>query len=555
MAKLIVSKKDAGKYGAKNDAAGNYAVPSKTLSAKNQKTLSEIRKGGANQEATGAAGNMKVSGKKLVPKFVPTSPVLSSGDMSAQFDKNSTDLDKLTTPLTTTTPTNDAMKIGKPEAVPGLKPERQPGTDEYGKGIQSYYDDAEKEVTKKKDQWHSDVDTLFNTRRAQADSQYAASVDSIKSSYTRLIETQSKINKQVIDRTQAYGASSGNALYTPFEFTDAVAIKEREAANEIAGLESERNAKLSQALADRNEGRALALADKLKDIREIDDTIYSRMNDIEKEVQRREKLQLEAWKDLETKQKAAAAEMLELYKGRYLDEFRNAKTWEEKQKIIERVAGETGGALSQGMIFAEFGSASTAALKAEQDQKKFDLDVKDKETTIAKRNQDMALDLRKQSLDETKEARIAREAKEKEKVDKGFKFSNDNRAALLGSGLAEEDIDAMQEDVRKYGANKVLDGITDDKQKSALKASLKIREEVVNDQYIKDTFSDTTLRAAAKEAGFTKGASMWRNDDGVGEEGLNEYVSDLMSKVSLWRRAGKTEEEIIKEIEKLVTGE
>lgn len=554
---LLVSKKDAAKYGAKQDAAGNYVVGGSSskksssgggLSSKNQKTLDALKKGGGNQQIEGTE-NYGVSGTKIVPRFKSTSPVLSSNDLEASFGKDSEKITGLANAGQNVLDTG-ALQDEKAKAMGGNK-EQTPGTDEYAEGIDKYYQGAKKQNEDWKKQATADVDNLFNQSRAAYDSQYRASVQSISSTYARLIETQSKINQQVTDRTKAYGASGGNALYTPMEFTDAVAIKEREAANEIAGLETERNAKIAQALADRDEGRALSLSQKLKDIREIDDTIYSRMADIEKEVQRREKLQLEAWKDLQDQQKQRAMEVLELYKGKYLQDFRDAETFEDKQKIIERIAAETGGAVSPGQIFSAFGAAATDALKGEQDAEKHALDIEGKKLDMSKKKQDMALDWRKYELDVRKENRIA----SGEKADKGFKFSNDNRGKLLGSGLSEEDIDAVQEDVRKHGGSAVLEGFDDEKQKSALRDVLGIREEVLSDTYIKDTFSDSDLRKAAKKAGFTEGASVWKNDDGVGEEGLNKYVASLMQRVETLRRAGKSEDAILKEIEKLVNGE
>lgn len=532
----------------KSAARDKVAAKASTLSQKKQETLKALKSGGADQQIEGTE-NYSVSGTKLVPRFKSTSPVLSSHDLEAQFGNDSEKITGLASADANVLDTG--LQQDERAARMGGDKQKTPGTDEYVEGIDKYYKGAKDEMKEKKEQWTKDVDDLFNQSRAAYDAQYRASVNSIKSTYSRLIETQGKINQQVVDRTKAYGATGGNALYTPMEFTDAVAIKEREAANEIAGLETERNAKIAQALADRDEGRARALSDKLKTIREIDDTIYSRMADIEKEVQRREKLQLEAWKEMEDERKKRAAEVLELYKGKYLQEFRDAETFEEKQKIIERIAAETGGAVSPGQIFSAFGAAATDALKAEQDAEKHALDIEGKKLDMSKKKQDMALDWRKYELDVRKENRIA----SGEKADKGFKFSNDNRGKLLGSGLSEEDIDAIQEDVRKHGGSSVLEGFDDEKQKSALRDVLGIRDEVLNNKYIKDSFSDSDLRKAAKKAGFTEGASVWKNDDGVGEEGLNKYVASLMQRVETLRRAGKSEDAILKEIEKLVNGE
>lgn len=394
--------------GTKKDSASSGGG----LSSKNQKTLDALKKGGANQQIEGTE-NYAVSGKKIVPRFRSTSPVLSSNDLEAQFGKDSEKITGLANAGQNVLDTG-VLQDEKAKAMAGNK-EQTPGTDEYAEGIDKYYQGAKKQNEDWKKQATADVDNLFNQSRAAYDSQYRASVQSISSTYARLIETQSKINQQVVDRTKAYGASGGNALYTPMEFTDAVAIKEREAANEIAGLETERNAKIAQALADRDEGRALSLSQKLKDIREIDDTIYSRMADIEKEVQRREKLQLEAWKDLQDQQKQRAMEVLELYKGKYLQDFRDAETFEDKQKIIERIAAETGGAVSPGQIFSAFGAAATDALKAEREDEKFKLDVEDKKSAMKKRESDTAIAWRNSNISAQREARLAKTG-EKENV-------------------------------------------------------------------------------------------------------------------------------------------
>lgn len=81
---------------------------------------------------------------------------------------------------------------------------------------------------------------------------------------------------------------------------------------------------------------------------------------------------------------------------------------------------------------------------------------------------------------------------------------------------------------------------------AGLKPTEEDGEQFLNEEFFSGLFTDEQLKEAAKEAGFTEGGFL---GIGVGKEGVNNFLKDLMSKVEQFRKAGFTDKEILKKMQ------
>lgn len=102
--------------------------------------------------------------------------------------------------------------------------------------------------------------------------------------------------------------------------------------------------------------------------------------------------------------------------------------------------------------------------------------------------------------------------------DKPITISNEKKAILLGAGFSQSDIMNIEKDVQQYGLDKVLEGITNENQKKALRKIYGVEEKVTREQIessvtskmaydgLKETYTEDELKDLADDAGLS---SMW----------------------------------------------
>lgn len=130
----------------------------------------------------------------------------------------------------------------------------------------------------------------------------------------------------------------------------------------------------------------------------------------------------------------------------------------------------------------------------------------------------------------------------------GTKFSNEDRQTLIAAGFSAGDIVQIQNDINKYGAEQVKQGL-DKKQQAAIDKVLTgsqpaTQKQFLTNEYVKGLFDD--IDQAAKDAGFTKkggglfGTGWFARDHGDPDA----FIKDLMTKVQQYRDEGFTDTEI-----------
>lgn len=275
--------------------------------------------------ATGGVGDIK------------TNPIVTSQDLSQQFKDDSNSLDSI-------------INAPKLEDDPTIEDDDKDTTKD-GKTGNELYDNYRKtadEARLKAEEEAADVtkeyDSLYKLELAAIDARTRSTVNSLKQSFSQRIEEQKRINKVNIDRVKAYGLGSGAAQYTPIAWTDAISERERKAAEEVQGLEMERQNLIDAAKAAKEESNAALLSQKIKDYNAVKDKLNQKLKDIEAE----SKAQYEALRTLREEQEADFKEKqaeslkrLQAYYALNKEEVENL-TPEEKEALVNQIAGKYG---------------------------------------------------------------------------------------------------------------------------------------------------------------------------------------------------------------------
>ncbi len=345
-----------------------------------------------------------------------TPPVVSSNDGSGEYKSLGASLDKkLTTGYQYKLPNGQVVDIGDPainrELLAGATylgggtgtdplatTETTTKTDvqkaEFKTSGDKLYDEylksqettttagAKLEADKK-----AEISALLPKTLTLLDAQYASSVSNITTTYDKLFKEQTRINRVNIDRTKAYGLGAG-AQYMPLEYTSAVSEQEQKAANEISTLENERIDLLAKAKQARDQGEITALRDNLKDLNDIEEKMRTRTKSLADEVQKRYELAVSVRKEQETKHEKSVTKMLEGVKIKYLKGFQEAKTEDEKVKIIRQIILDSAGTLTNDdfyTIYSAIAGASATAQKTALETKEKEADIESKKALTAER--------------------------------------------------------------------------------------------------------------------------------------------------------------------------
>ncbi len=476
--------------------------------------ISSVQSGDFNKISPGEEITLGNYNPNEIKTIGETQPVISSNDVSGEYKSLGTSLDKKLT--TGYLPNGQVVDIGDPTinremlagatylgggtgtdplatgvGVTGVeKPEFKTSGDklydEYLKSQETITTAGAKLEADKK----SEISALLPKTLALLDAQYASSVSNITNTYDKLFKEQTKINRVNIDRTKAYGLGAG-AQYMPLEYTGAVSEQEQKAANEISTLENERIDLLAKAKQARDQGEVTALRDNLKDLNDIEEKMRTRTKSLADEVQKRYEFAVSVRKEQETKHKESVTKMLEGVKIKYLKGFQEAKTEDEKVKIIRQIILDSAGTLTNDdfyTIYSAIAGASATAEKTALETREKEADIESKKALTAERwasaavksEEKKTISSMKSEIDamtftNNDDAEAKRQAFVKKYGSDGKKYwddvfkddtglynytgttgGGDKKSALKGIGATDEEATQIMADVSKYGLDTVL---------------------------------------------------------------------------------------------------
>jgi hypothetical protein len=308
------------------------------------------------------------------PTLSSTPAVISSKDMSASFANNSNQLNtKIAPPQAqqTMSEKNAANTDAKNNVAGGDKNSATPTAGKTGNPIWDSLNAWEDQQTKQAQEAAADQKkaqmALLNTSLAAVDSTYSATLGNIENTYNASYAVQSRINKINIARTKAYGLATGGALSTPLEFTNAVSEKETAAAAEIQKLDSARQQAIAEAMAARDAGDAKLMQAHLDAISGIEQDMRTNLANIAKAATDRFTLLNSIAKQQQDDLKVQATKMLAEVVAKQSSSFGDAKTPDEKDKIVNDIVAQSGGVLDYGTVYQGLNQAVADSTKASQD--------------------------------------------------------------------------------------------------------------------------------------------------------------------------------------------
>jgi LysM repeat protein len=272
-----------------------------------------------------------------VSTFKETPAVVTSQDLSTQFKSDSDKLDSV-------------INAPKLEDKPGKDIVDDPNTDFVETGDKTYdlfqksASDAKNKAKLEGAEVTKEYDKLYGIELAAIDARTKATVNSLKSTFEQRIKEQERINKVNVDRVKAYGLGGGQAMYTPIEWSDAITEREREGANEIKGLERERQSLIDQAKAAKEEGNAKLLSQKMTDYNNAKEKLNKRLAEIETESAKQYETLTKIRKERETEFKEKQTEALKRLQSYYKlnkDEVENLSD-DEKEALVNKLSTKYG---------------------------------------------------------------------------------------------------------------------------------------------------------------------------------------------------------------------
>lgn len=266
---------------------------------------------------------------------IKTTPIVTSQDVAQGFKEDSNSLDSI-------------INAPKLEDDPTVEKDETKKDGKTGNELFDNYrksaDDAKLKADEEAEEVLGEYDSLYKLELAAVDARTRSTINSLKQSFSQRIQEQKRINKVNVDRVKAYGLGSGAAQYTPIAWTDAITERERKGAEEVQGLEIERQNLIDAAKAAKEESNAALLSQKIKDYNAVKDKLNQKLKDIEAE----SKAQYEALRTLREEQEAdfkeKQAESLKRLQAYYTlntDEIENLSD-DEKEALVNQIAGKYG---------------------------------------------------------------------------------------------------------------------------------------------------------------------------------------------------------------------
>lgn len=271
--------------------------------------------------------------------FEQTTPLVTSKDSEQQFKKDGQDLDSIMNPSLLEDDGED-VELGFEEEGSGDFKTGDEDFDAYTKSANTAKLKSENEAK----EVLLEYDSLYKTELANIDARTRASTREIKRSFVQRINEQKRINKVNVDRVKAYGLSNGAAQYTPLMWSDAITERERKGAEEISGLERERQDLIDAAKAAQSEGNAALLSQKIKDYNSVKDKLNKRLDEIQKDSEAQYKLLRELREEQEQDfqdKKDEALKRLQAYYKLNPDEIENLSP-EEKESLVNAISTKYG---------------------------------------------------------------------------------------------------------------------------------------------------------------------------------------------------------------------
>lgn len=379
-------------------------------------------------------------GSTTVDEIKKNTGYASSTVNAGEFDANSNELIKKTTPNPNITPEPDAKKIAKEVLPADLVPNL-----ETGKTNIDVWGETEKEKTK----------TLYESDLANYDSAYASDVLSINRIFDERIEQKKKIDKLNLDRMKAYGIS--NSQYLPIEYTDSVTNRENETADAIKKYEVERQDLLAKAKVARDTGKSKALRDSMDELNKVEERMRAKIKDALLIAEAQKKLQQDAYEDQKKKYLEDLQNVAKKALAYYGDEYSKAKTQEEKDKIILKALSQYGDQTDQNQYVqakALFVADSNEREKTALETEKAKASIESTKSTTAKRYADMYKNPSgEKPLTVTEKNKIKADS-----IAEGVLFLEDLKKGKNWKGVNPDAYEQIKESIKKdFGAKAVID--------------------------------------------------------------------------------------------------
>lgn len=346
--------------------------------------ISTPKSGNYNQISPGEVLTLSNYKAGQASPIASTPPVISSNDVSGQFNSNTNALaGKVPPPVVpgtgtgaggtgSPTPTPDAPLPAVPvdaAAQAKLDAAKAAGTVPSTTTGNPILDSLQLDADAKEAQNESDaaaqkqqVQTMLQTNLANTDAAFAAQISSIQSTYTGLIDTQTRINNLDVSRTKAYGLGTGNAISAPLEFTNAVSNKETDAAAAIAKLDNARDSAIAQAQAAEASGDATLMQDSMDQIDKIESDMKTTATQIQDEVTSRASLLTQVETQQKQAQQTQAAQLLAAATLQYSSDFIGANGDATKQDtIVKNIVAGSGGLITYSQALGSLSTAATTA--------------------------------------------------------------------------------------------------------------------------------------------------------------------------------------------------
>lgn len=356
-----------------------------------------------------------------VPKLGDVPAVYDSSSVAQDFQDQSQKLDKLSGTQQTTGQTGN--NSGSSTGLPNNQNFQNPDGSKTPSGTttttapkspapfdsNAYYDSEIAKGQADVDAYKADATARRAQERdtsiAQANSWFDTQSNLINQKIDTAITAAKRTGQLNIDRRKAYGL--GNASYDPLGYTDAVTEAETAMNNSINDLESQRQSLLSQAQQARDQGEAQALTNFNNQIEDIDNKARTIMQQTQSKITN-DINRMETEYEKQKKEYDDARSRLVQGSTFYLDNFDQAQTKEDKEKLVENIIEANGwDANTPGLaldIYSTLSSASVTRKRQAMEDEGKQLDLNQKRLDAQYAPAEKALDLKSKQLDIAKKA-------------------------------------------------------------------------------------------------------------------------------------------------------
>jgi len=229
-----------------------------------------------------------------------------------------------------------------------------------------------------------EYDKMFQTNLRNIDNSTDATINRIQQTYGKRLDEQSRINDLNIARVKAYGLGGGGS-YTPISYGDSVTNREREASDEIRGIESQRNSLIREAQFLADDAKSALLEDRMSAIDALNNRINTGLERIEKEAEAQYTLLRDLRSQEEEKHQAQLEEMQKRFASLaplFIDEFEDQDN-AGRQEMAIKYAEEYG--LNPADIFGTMFEKMNEKIELDGDQRLQDAKVKSEGALQAQR--------------------------------------------------------------------------------------------------------------------------------------------------------------------------